>query len=238
MPDLRQQVQKHYEEQGLSAAKVEAILAESRVPVEGGEKMVSLEKRRNTAWRIAWAIAAGFVVMAGLATWWSERGGRVSYAELAPRVVEFFRHDPELPKKSQNPEELRAWLLAQGAPADFQIPPKLSVLKSFGCQVVDVHGQPAYLTCFWSGKEQGSSLVHLLVARRRDFKNVPPSEAPQFQTIGQWSFAAWSSGDVIYTMATAAPLERLKTFVGVAVRHARSSERIAGMTRFGPPWPL
>jgi len=237
MPDLRSQIQKHYEAQGLPGAKVEAILAEGRAAVADGEKTVDPAKRWVGVWRMAWAIAAAFVVLAGLATWWSVRGGgSVSYAEFAPRVVQFFGTPPELPKRSQDPEELRAWLLAEGAPADFQIPTKLRELKSFGCQVIDVHGRPAYLTCFWSAKKPGvdeGSLVHLLVARRSDFKDAPASGTPQFREIGEWSFAAWTNGDVIYTMAAAAPLEKLKTFVGDARGRARSVVLITDIPRGG-----
>jgi hypothetical protein len=216
MSDLRQQLQKHYDAQALPAAKAEAILAEGRVAAQGGEKVMALPARRAVLWRVAWAIAAAFVVAAGLAVWWNPGRPTVSYSYFAPRVVEFFGTPPELPKRSQNPEELRAWLLAQGAPADFQIPAKLRPLKSFGCQVVDLHGRPAYLTCFWTEKNPGvddGELVHLLVAHRKDFKDAPPSSAPQFHEESGWSFAAWSEGDVIYTMAAKAPLEKLQKFV-------------------------
>jgi hypothetical protein len=213
MSDLRSQIQKHYDAQNLPAAKVDAILA------QGSGKVVPLPGRRAMLWRMAWAAAACFVVLAGLVVWWQPQGqGTVSYALFAPRIVQFFGKPPELPKRSQNPEELRAWLLAQGAPADFQIPEKLRGLKSFGCQVVDVHGKPAYLTCFWAEKKPGvdeGSLVHLWVAHRSDFRDAPPADGAQFRELNGWSFAAWSEGDVIYTMAAAAPLEKLRTFVGL-----------------------
>ena len=197
MPGFREQIQKHFEAKELSAAKAEAILAEGRAAAEG--KMVPLAQRKGAGLWVIWAAAACFVILAGGVTWWTNR--RVSYATVAPWVVEFFHKDPELPKRSQNPEELRAWLLAQGAPADFQIPAKLGVLKSFGCQVLDVHGQPAYLACFWTEKKRDvdeGKLVHLVVARREDFKDAPP-ETPQYREIGEWSFAAWTEGNVIYT---------------------------------------
>jgi hypothetical protein len=217
MSDFRSQIQKHYDAQNLPAAKADAILASGGTGAADGDKIVALPARRAQGWRIAWALAASFVLLAGLVVWWRPQGrGTVSYAVFAPRIVEFFGKPPELPKRSQNPEELRAWLLAQGAPADFQIPEKLRPLKSFGCQVVDVHGRPAYLTCFWAEKKPGvddGSLVHLWVARRSDFRDAPPTDGPQFRELNGWSFAAWSDGDVIYTMAAAAPLEKLRNFV-------------------------
>lgn len=216
MSDLRQQLQKHYDAQSLPAAKVESILAEGQTAAEGGEKVVALPVRRVTFWRVLPAIAAAIVLLGSLALWWVPQRGRISYALFAPRIQEFFSTPPELPERSQNPEELRSWLIAQGAPADFQIPAKLRPLKSFGCQVVDVHGKSAYLTCFWREKKPGvddGELVHLLVARRKDFKDVPPSGTPQFRTVKDWSFAAWSGGDVVYTLAVNAPVETLQKFV-------------------------
>jgi hypothetical protein len=216
MSDLREQLQKHYDAESLPAAKAETILAEGRSAAEGGEKIVQLPVRRVTFWRTLPAIAAGILLLGSLALWWGPQRGVISYALFAPRVRDFFSTPPDLPKRSQNPEELRAWLLARGAPADFQIPAKLRSLKSFGCQVLSVHGKPAYLTCFWAEKKPGvdeGSLVHLLVARRKDFKDVPNSDAPQFRTVKDWSFAAWTEGDVIYTMAAQAPMETLQKFV-------------------------
>lgn len=217
MPDLRQQLQKHYDAQSLSSEKTEAILVEGCAAAEGGEKVVAMPVRRVTFWRALPAIAAAIVLLGSLVLFWVPQRGKISYALFAPRVREFFNTPPELPKRSQDPEELRSWLLAQGAPADFQIPAQLRPLKSFGCQVVNVHGKSAFLTCFWREKKPGADegeLVHLLVARRKDFKDVPPpGGAPQFRTVKDWSFAAWTEGDVVYTLAANAPMERLRRFV-------------------------
>lgn len=216
MPDLREQLQKHYDARTLPAAKVEAILAQGQAEAGSGDEIVALPKSRISFWRMLPAMAAALVLLSVVAIWWVPGRNRVSYAMVDSRIVEIFDKGPTLPKRSQNPEELRAWLLAQGAPADFQIPAKLRGLKSFGCEVVDMHGRPAYLTCFWREKKPGvdeGQLVHLFVARRQDFKDVPPDKAMQYNTMGDWNFAAWSDGDVIYTMAANAPMERLKQFV-------------------------
>ena len=233
MSDLRQQIRDHYEAKSLSAGKVEAILARGR----GGEKVVGFPVRA----RALLALAATVVLAAGLAIWWPHGPGRVSFAVLAPRVVEFFGKPPELPKLSQNPEELRAWLLAQGAPADFQIPSKLRGLESLGCKVVDVHGRQAWLTCFWREKKPdgtGGELVHLWVVKRGDFKNGPGTATPQMHEESGWSFASWSQGDIIYTLATKAPMEKLRPFAARSLRAMRHEHLAIGRSRLegeGPP---
>jgi hypothetical protein len=229
MPDFREQLQKYFEAKELSAAKVEAILAEGRAAFEG---KIALAKPFGAGRHLIWVMAACVVLSLGVGFWWGVvAGGRVSYAAVAPWVVDFFHKDPELPKRSQNPEELRAWLITQGAPAECQIPAKLRDLKSFGCQVLDVHGRPAYLACFWREKKPGvdeGKLVHLVIAHREDFKD-PPAEVPQYREIGEWSFAAWTEGNVIYTLAANAPLEKLKTFVSSSSGRSGQSLLTAGM---------
>jgi hypothetical protein len=210
MSDLRQQIHDHYQAQSLPAEKVEAILGRGReVAGQDESKIVRLPSAARW-WRAGLALAAAVALFAGVLPWWPRPAEQVSFAVLTPRVVEFFGTPPELPKRSQDKAELKAWLLAQGAPADFHIPAKLMPMESLGCQVVDVQGRPAWLTCFW--REKGE-LVHLFAVRRSDFRDGPASATPQMQEHSGWSFASWTEGDVIYTLATAAPLEKLRPFV-------------------------
>ena len=219
MSDLRKQLRDHYDAQSLPADKAEAILAQGRVAEKGkGESVSSKVVEFPRTWRWVLVAAASFVLFVAGVLWWPREGRPISYAVVAPRVVQFFGVPPELPKRSQDPAELRAWLVAQGAPKDFQIPAKLQALSGFGCQVVDVQGRPAYLACFWREKKPDvdeGELVHLLVTHRRNFRDAPPGATPQFRELNGWSFAAWSEGDVIYTLAAAAPLEKLRSFVRV-----------------------
>jgi hypothetical protein len=120
------------------------------------------------------------------------------------------------PMMSEEPAELRKWAIAQGAPAAFQIPPKLAGLVSKGCTVMDVDGKPAFLLCFMtsdaSGKQDGG-MVHLVVARRQDFRNAPSAGTPSIVTADDWSFASWAEGDIVYTIAAPVSVEALRRFV-------------------------
>lgn len=224
MPDLRQQLRDHYDAQSLSPEQVKAILERGGAAAGGAESApVAARKivRFPRGWKIGLSLAAAAALFAGLAAGWLRAPQPVSYAALPPRVVEFFGQPPALPKRSQNPADLRAWLIAQGAPQDFQIPAKLQALAGLGCQVVDVNGKPAYLACFWREKTPGvneGKLVHLLVARRTDFRDAPASNAPEFRELNGWSFVSWSESDVIYTLAAAAPMETLRPFVKAPAR--------------------
>ena len=218
MPNFRQQIRDFYNTHKLSDAKVEAVLraTEPEVPVA---KVVEFPRERIMR---RMALAAMLLVFAMLAYQFGMRGPqRVSFAVVAPRIIEYFRTPPKL-KESQDKQELRAWLLANGAPAGFEIPEKLAALKSVGCTVVNVKGKRAYLTCFWREEKPGATdreLIHLFAVRRGDFRDGPAGPLPQLSERDGWRFASWAAGDVIYTMATPAPFEKLRPFlVGEATR--------------------
>ena len=212
MPTLRQQIRDFYDAHRLSDAKVEMILRVTQAVPEAA-KVVEFPRTQIVR---RMALAAVLLLCAALAFQFGVRRPKeVSFAVIAPRIVEFFRTPPNL-KESQDKAELRAWLLANGAPPDFQIPAKLAALKSVGCTVVEVKGKPAWLTCFWREPGPGATdreLIHLFAVRRSDFQDGPAGPIPQLRELGGWSFASWAAGDVIYTMATPAPLEKLRPFL-------------------------
>ena len=222
MSNLRDQIREHYDAKAISAEKAEAILARGRAAAAGeepleAEKVAAFPASRARAWRRILSLAAALLVFAGLAVWWkTPESSRVPFATVAPRVIEFFGSRPELAHAPQDKAALREWLLAHGAPADFHIPASLMPLESFACSVVDVGGRKAYLSCYWREKtpDRGDhELIHLLVGRRSDFKDAPSSAQPQRRELDGWSFASWSEGDVVYTLATAAPPEKLTPFL-------------------------
>lgn len=228
MPSLRQQIRDFYDAQKLPDAKVDAILSVTKpeaapLPPKVVEFPRALIMRRM-------ALAAAVLIVAALAFQFGARQPKqVSFAALPPRIIEIFR-GPHPLNESQDKAALREWLLARGAPAEFQIPAKLAALKSIGCTVVDVKGKPAYLTCFWREPGPGATereLVHLLAVHRSDFRDGPAGPIPQFRELDGWSFASWAAGDVIYTMATPAPMEKLKPFlVGGPPRLPRGVVRV------------
>ncbi len=229
MPSLRQQIRDYYDAQKLSDAKVDLILSVTE-PTPGPISTKVVEFPRALIMR-RMAMAAAVLLCAMLAFQFGTRRPKlIPFAVIAPRIIEIF-HAPHPLNQSQDKAALREWLLAHGAPADFQIPAKLAVLKSVGCTVVDVQGKPAYLTCFWREPGPGATkreLIHLLAVRRSDFRDGPAGPIPQLREMEGWSFASWAAGDIIYTMATPAPLEKLRPFL---VGEPRRSSALAAEGR-------
>ncbi len=216
MSDLGNQIRDHYDAQSLPPAKVEAILARGRAAAAGETEATVLRPPQvATRRRRLLALAAAVLLFAGLGVFWLLPAG-ADYAASRPAVIGFFANKPMYGMMSEQPAELRKWTIEQGAPPAFQIPPKLAGLVSKGCTVMNVDGKPAYLLCFMtsdaSGKQDGG-MVHLLVARRLDFRNAPASGAPSIITADGWSFASWAEGGIVYTIAAPLSPEALHRYV-------------------------
>jgi hypothetical protein len=225
MSDLRKQIRDHYAAQSLPHESVAAILAKGRAVVR--EKAdIATHPPASAHNRRLLALAASVTILAGVWAFWQFPRARVDYAEVPPAVIAFFANKPMYPKMSERPDELRAWAIEQGAPTALRIPSKLRILPGKGCTILGVNGKSAYLLCFLtvdaSGQRDGG-MVHLVVARRRDFRDLPPSGKPWIDTNGDWSFASWTEGKLVYTIATPAPVEKLRSYLATLPLDARAT---------------
>ena len=183
------------------------------------EKVVEFPVPHRSQWTRVLQLAAAVAVFAGLAGWWLRESQRTPYAAVPARIIEFFATKQKVDPAPQGKGELRTLLVQRGAPANVRIPASLQPLENAACQVVDVKGQKVYLACFWRVAAEGRGLpelVHLVVARRGDFRDPPASKQPRFSEHDGWSFASWSEGDIAYTLAAAASLDTLRQFVASA----------------------
>jgi len=225
MSELNHQIRELYEAKSIAAEKAEIILARGRAAAAGDEphdknKVAVFSAPHAWSWRTVLSLAAALLVFAGLAGWWAQQEtSRPPFAAIAPRLVEFLEHNPELTHVPEDKATVRDWLLVHGAPPEFHIPASLMPLESFACSVVDVRGQKTYLSCYWREEKPGRGdheQIHLLVGRRSDFRDAPSSAQPLRRELNGWSFASWSEGEVVYTLATAAPPEKLTPFLAWA----------------------
>jgi hypothetical protein len=218
MSDLRQQLREHYASQSLSSAKVEKIFARGRAVACDEVKSEPTKVLRFpslASWRLTrtlvWAAAIAIIAAITSLLWHGD--SRVPYDTVPSGFVAFIAGNPTLHHPPRDKKELHAWLVARGAPADFRIPPTLLQFESVACDVVNVRGRSLYLSCYRRVQRTDHGdlqVVHLLVGRKSDFRGIPKSTHPELKEVAGWSFASWSEGEIVYTLATAAPLERLR----------------------------
>ncbi len=223
MSDFRKQLREHYDAKTLPADKTEAILTSARMVAQAQVASETNVSEAPPRWRKTGlpALAATLLALAGLAAWWQRESARVPYAEVMALVLECFASKAPLDPAPQDKGELRALMIAHGAPPDFRIPPSLLSLESAACKVVAVRDRSAYLMCFWSVDKPDRGLpelVHLIVAKAADFRDAPLAPQSQFQSRDGWSFASWREGEILYTLTAAAPMETLRRFLAAEVR--------------------
>jgi hypothetical protein len=209
MDDLPEKLRQHYLSQSLPPATVERILAAGR--------------RRFRRRLAGWSVAAALTIAASCVGYrYATQTGRSLETRSVEMAMEDFFRQPEHPiaRVSTDLPGLRLWLNQHGAPADAVVPAAFSKLPAFGCHVLKVGGESVYLLCFILEAGTGHSLpamkkpptlVHFVSVPLKAFKTPPVAGDPVMRTGGgDWKFAEWRSGDVVYITGGEVPLDRLQ----------------------------
>ncbi len=216
MDDLPEKIRQHYDRQSLPPATAERILKAGR---EAGRGRF---RRRLAGWSIAAALTIAASCIGYRYATQNDQSLETSTVEVA---MENFFSQPEHPiaRVSADLPGLRLWLNEHGAPANAVVPAAFSKLPAFGCHVLSVNGQSVYLLCFVLDAGNGNAptamkkppmLVHFVSVPLKAFKTPPVAGEPVMRTgKGEWKFAEWRSGDVVYVAGGEVPLERLQQLV-------------------------
>ena len=183
-------------------------------------KVAAFPASRARSWRRGLSLAAALLVFAGLAGWWAER------KRLARRLRRWLRGSSSFSEAAPNWRMRRRTRRRCATGCSLTARQRIFIFRRRSCRwkaspaawwMCD--GRKTYLSCYWreNKPDRGDhELIHLLVGRRSDFKDAPSSAQPQRRELDGWSFASWSEGDVVYTLATAAPPEKLTPFLAWA----------------------
>jgi hypothetical protein len=234
MSDFQRQLSQHYESQKLSDERVHEILRE-------GAAAAVRARRRRWWWSLAavLVLGAGLTLFQRTGSRAPLAGAPVSPEEVGAAVAQYFSQpDYQLSRVSANVVELAEWLQTQGAPA-FTIPENLRNRPSFGCQILEVGKQRVYLLCFvldvtpedsaggmpikkemtviapdGTMMKKNRPLVHLIVAPRAAFRNVPtPGTWVSLTAQEQWNFQVRAEKELVYMAAAETSSERLSELV-------------------------
>lgn len=215
MPELPERIRKHYANTSLSAEALQRILAKAN-----GER-----RARVLAWA-AWGVAACVLILFFIGRQVDRPG--LAVAEVENQVREFFsRPDSQLDFVSPDPATAQQWLAAHGGPSAIQIPHGLSGKRTAGCEILGTGKDRAFVMCFIDEPSMENGLTgtprrtkvaifHLVVVAKSAVKNLNlTSSQRRFVVDGEWSFAEWHDGPLIYILATDAGVDRLKRVLQV-----------------------
>lgn len=165
-------------------------------------------------WRrpVAFAAAAGFLLLAGSATLWSSHGPK-TFAEYRQAVIdEGWGRAPHLDIETSDIGQFNKWLATIDPNASVALPSGLNDLNLRGGRTMQWQGHTVVLLCFL----QGSRHMHLFVMNDRSFPDLSPEAAPDFEKCNGWKTVSWSQGTRSYVLTGMNYLTFLKKF-----RHSR-----------------
>lgn len=179
-----------------------------QLPVPGGLKQKILEgyPPPPAAIVIPWrqpvlyglAAAAAIVLMIGLVYFRADRAEDRSFAGFRNRVVRNAQRGYAMDIATTNLTEIRSYLAANRAPADYVVPARLEQLPGDGGAVLHWNNKTVSMVCYRFNSRED---LYLFVASRSDIPGAPQDSSPEFTRIGRLTTASWSAGDRAYVLA-------------------------------------
>jgi hypothetical protein len=149
---------------------------------------------RNPVWLAA---AASVALLIGLASLWFKPASADRFANFQSRMVSAALREYRMDVVTNDMRQVRALMVAGGAPADYEVSPGLSRLQLTGGGLLRWRNHPVAMVCFDRGDNQ---MIFLFVMERSAVKDPPP-QTPQVAKIRELLAASWSQGDKTYVLA-------------------------------------
>jgi uncharacterized membrane protein YbaN (DUF454 family) len=146
----------------------------------------------------ALAAAAAIVLLIGLAAFWKHAPEDKSFHAFRQRMVRNAQRGYVMDMTATNLDEIRQFLAAHQAHADYVLPAPLEKLPGDGCAILHWHNKMVSMVCFALGSRAD---LFLFVASRSDLPDAPSARDPEFTRIGKLTAASWSAGDKTYILA-------------------------------------
>lgn len=129
---------------------------------------------------------------------------------LGQQIADF--NSSKFDKRSEEVNELKAYLALSGMPNPGKIPQQLETAPTIGCVTFDYDGTKMSMICF-----RNRQVYHLITVNRTDLKkdplpDHPYSDAKVFEHQKQ-AFKVWSEGDQIYILSIEGTKEDIPEFI-------------------------
>lgn len=198
-------------------ARQEALRAKFRgLAVPDGLHQQILSELRSSIpipwWRRRAVVGALACVVIGiaLASLWQTMkpvgGEDLSFNGYRQRMVRTTLRAYGMDLETNDVAQVRAFLAANRAPADFELPVALAQTPTVGCGVLSWQGKPVTMVCFRTGRPlaPGSkSDLFLFVIEHKDLRGDAGLGEPakQFAKVSEMVTASWQTGEKVYVLA-------------------------------------
>jgi len=170
------------------------VPAQLKARIAAAQKIVPLPVwRRQPVWLAA---AASVALLLGLASLWFKPTKADGFANFQARMVSTALREYRMDIVTNDMSQVRQFMAARGAPADYEVAPGLSRLQLTGGGLLRWRNHPVSMVCFDRGDKQ---MLYLFVMDRTALKDPPPSR-PQLNRVNELLAVSWSEGDKTYLL--------------------------------------
>jgi len=196
-PELGQWFNQHQEFQSAMQAKLRQV----EVPEHLKAALLARPRIiRQPAWwqQPAWiAAAAAIVLLLTLLPNWRRPAVPDRFHNFQETMVSKALLQYRMDLETNDMSQLRQFVAAKGAPADYLVPEGLGKLKLTGGAGLTWRTNPATMVCFERGDKQ---MVFLFVIKRSAVPDPPP-ENPKVLRISEYLTVSWTRDDKVYLLA-------------------------------------
>ena len=207
-------LQECHEQSAEFNARVHQVLAEIPVPptlrarICARRKIITVPSWREPRFWAAGAIAALFAILAtGLFLWNRPPAEDTTYAAFRSQMVGFALREYSMDIHTNQLSEVRSYLAANGAPADFQLPSPLAAAPVKGGTKLSWQGKPVGMICF--GASTGETLYMFVI----DSAHAVNAADFNLEIVKNLPTATWRSGGKTFLLAGNIPVPELERLV-------------------------
>jgi len=156
-----------------------------------------------------WAAAAAIVLLGTFLALQFQPAPPGNFPIFRSRMVGIVLRQYTMDIVTNDMAAIRRHLAAQNAPADYSLPPGLSVLPPSGAGVLSWQGERVSMVCLNGGKE---GTLFLFVASASDVTG-PPMKSREFAQVNALATVSWIDRGKLYVLPGEAGTEALKKYL-------------------------
>jgi hypothetical protein len=210
-------------EQGSSQRLLRHAFQQIKAPEGLREQIISEEaaSRRAGAGRRQFArvSVAAALIIAGLVwgTIWlgSRNQADNKLAIFEQQMAGYALRGYSMDLQTNDPEQIRAYLRQQQAPADYTLSGPLQKTTVIGCSVEGWQSGKVSMICFGTGSPAAAGAKNdlwLFVVDQKSVADAPQDSRPQLARVNRLFTATWSAQGKVYLLATTADENVLRSF--------------------------